>query len=498
MAGKREARDPSPPKHWAYVKPVKPVPPPSSTQRWYESDRQLHPGASGTGRPDLFARSVEREAGTARVSGSDRFAADPAEVDAFLADTQPRCLRASGGPAAGFAALRRALGASRGSTWPVTRTPTVTKRTPPRSIWPYRDWVIRALNRDMPFDQFTIEQIAGDMLPKATEDQQIATGFHRNTMFNAEGGVDRRRVSLESKWTGSTPPPPSGSAPPWLARNATTTNTIRSPRGSIYQSWPSSTMRTSVWRITARRQSTSSLCSRCPRPSRKRTAKGSMRESRNWPGKPRPDAGTESGADGVGKIGAGCGAGLARHHSREDDHRRGNHTDCRCAGADLRRGRSAAQRSLHGRVQAPVDRGQGHPPGGGTQLKAAARRPGADAYGNFIVTQIKLEIPDGTGWKAVAIQKIATDTGARWLNRKRGQLWTVDARARTSGCPAIGDRAGRSDYRAGGAHHGRAGIGIQLPERRLLPAFRHGRLEPCNGGRRQPFSARSARQNRPN
>jgi hypothetical protein len=59
-----------------------------------------------------------------------------------------------------------------------------------RSIWPYRDWVIRALNDDMPFDQFTIEQLAGDMLPDATQEQIIATGFHRNTMLNEEGGID--------------------------------------------------------------------------------------------------------------------------------------------------------------------------------------------------------------------------------------------------------------------------------------------------------------------
>jgi hypothetical protein len=57
-------------------------------------------------------------------------------------------------------------------------------------MWPYRDWVIRALNADMPFDQFTIEQLAGDMLPEATLDQRIATGFHRNTMINEEGGID--------------------------------------------------------------------------------------------------------------------------------------------------------------------------------------------------------------------------------------------------------------------------------------------------------------------
>jgi len=60
----------------------------------------------------------------------------------------------------------------------------------PRSIWPYRDWVIGALNDDLPFDRFTVEQLAGDMLPDATPAQRIATGFHRNTMLNEEGGID--------------------------------------------------------------------------------------------------------------------------------------------------------------------------------------------------------------------------------------------------------------------------------------------------------------------
>jgi hypothetical protein len=60
----------------------------------------------------------------------------------------------------------------------------------PRSVWPFRDWVINALNADKPFDQFTIEQIAGDLLPAATVAQRVATGFHRNTMLNEEGGID--------------------------------------------------------------------------------------------------------------------------------------------------------------------------------------------------------------------------------------------------------------------------------------------------------------------
>jgi hypothetical protein len=60
----------------------------------------------------------------------------------------------------------------------------------PRTAWPYRDWVIRAYNSDMPFDQFTIKQLAGDLLQKPTLDDRIATNFHRHTQANAEGGTD--------------------------------------------------------------------------------------------------------------------------------------------------------------------------------------------------------------------------------------------------------------------------------------------------------------------
>ncbi|MEE3369787.1 MAG: PSD1 and planctomycete cytochrome C domain-containing protein [Planctomycetota bacterium] len=59
-----------------------------------------------------------------------------------------------------------------------------------RSVWPYRDWVINALNADMPFDQFSLQQLAGDLLPNPTIDQQLATGFHRLTTCNVEAGVD--------------------------------------------------------------------------------------------------------------------------------------------------------------------------------------------------------------------------------------------------------------------------------------------------------------------
>ncbi len=85
---------------------------------------------------------------------------------------------------------------------------------PARTIWGYRDWVIKAFNKNMPFDQFTIEQIAGDLLPNPTEDQLIATAFHRNTLTNNEGGtndeefrsvaiVDRVNTTMAT-WMGTT------------------------------------------------------------------------------------------------------------------------------------------------------------------------------------------------------------------------------------------------------------------------------------------------------
>ncbi|MEZ6130344.1 MAG: DUF1553 domain-containing protein [Planctomycetaceae bacterium] len=85
---------------------------------------------------------------------------------------------------------------------------------PPRTIWAYRDWVIKAMNSNMPFDQFTREQLAGDLLPNPTEPQLIATAFHRNTLTNNEGGtqdeefrnvavVDRVNTTM-AVWMGTT------------------------------------------------------------------------------------------------------------------------------------------------------------------------------------------------------------------------------------------------------------------------------------------------------
>ncbi|MDR3618362.1 MAG: PSD1 and planctomycete cytochrome C domain-containing protein [Paludisphaera borealis] len=113
----------------------------------------------------------------------------PAEIDAFVADVRPDAYeqlvdRLLASPQHGEAWGRHWLDRARYADT------NGYEKDRERSIWPYRDWVVRAINRDMPFNQFTIEQLAGDLLPNPTADQLTATGFHRNTMINEEGGID--------------------------------------------------------------------------------------------------------------------------------------------------------------------------------------------------------------------------------------------------------------------------------------------------------------------
>ena len=71
------------------------------------------------------------------------------------------------------------------------------KDRPRPHAWRYREWVIEAINRDLPYDRFVIEQMAGDLLPNAGTEQRVATGFHRNTLTNREGGVDKEQFRIE-------------------------------------------------------------------------------------------------------------------------------------------------------------------------------------------------------------------------------------------------------------------------------------------------------------
>jgi len=113
----------------------------------------------------------------------------PAEADAFVADTSPLAY-----PRLVDSLLARPEYAERWARpWlDLARYADTNgyEKDRPRTIWPYRDWVLAAIGSDMTFDQFTIRQLAGDMLPGATDEDRIATGFHRNTMLNEEGGID--------------------------------------------------------------------------------------------------------------------------------------------------------------------------------------------------------------------------------------------------------------------------------------------------------------------
>src|SRR5262249_54059346 len=120
----------------------------------------------------------------------------PKEVDAFVADKSPDAYeklveRLLASPHYGERWGRHWLDAARYADT------NGYEKDRPRSIWPYRDWVIAAFNKDLPFDQFTIDQIAGDLLPDATTDTRVATGFFRNSMLNEEGGIDPEQFRIE-------------------------------------------------------------------------------------------------------------------------------------------------------------------------------------------------------------------------------------------------------------------------------------------------------------
>ena len=120
----------------------------------------------------------------------------PAEVDAFLADRSPdayekRVDALLQSPHYGERMAMPWLDAARYADTHGYHIDSL------RGMWPWRDWVIDAFNRNMPFDEFTIEQIAGDLLPDATREQKIASGFNRNHMINFEGGAIAEEYQVE-------------------------------------------------------------------------------------------------------------------------------------------------------------------------------------------------------------------------------------------------------------------------------------------------------------
>ncbi|MCA9142381.1 MAG: DUF1553 domain-containing protein [Planctomycetales bacterium] len=186
------------PDHWAFQKPVRSALPDckDSASSGNAIDRFVLARLDAEG---LTPSPQADRATLIRRLSLDLLGIPPttAEVDAFVADSWPEAYerlveRLLASPAYGERWGRHWLDLARyadsnGFT-----------RDFGREMWKYRDWVIAAVNAGMPFDQFTIEQFAGDMLPNPTLDQLIATGFHRNTLTNDEGGTDQEQFRIDA------------------------------------------------------------------------------------------------------------------------------------------------------------------------------------------------------------------------------------------------------------------------------------------------------------
>ena len=184
--------------HWAYRAPARPEPPVPSDPAWVRSPID----AFVLARLDRegLAPSPEADPETLlRRLSLDLTGLPPTleEIDAFLADAAPGAYERQ---------VDRLLaspryGERRASRWLDLARYADThgfEKDPRRTMWRWRDWVIDAFNRDLPYDEFVIEQLAGDLLPNASEAQLLATGFHRNTMINQEGGVDPEEARYET------------------------------------------------------------------------------------------------------------------------------------------------------------------------------------------------------------------------------------------------------------------------------------------------------------
>lgn len=185
-------------KHWAHIKPVRPQLPAVKLASWIRTpvDKFVLARLEQEGLQPLPEASREK---LIRRLSLDLTGLPPTieEVDDFIADKSPDAYEKL---------VDRFLASPHfGERWAIPWLDLARyadtngyEKDRRRSIWKYRDWLIAALNNDMPFDQFTIEQIAGDLLPNATTEQRIATGFLRNSMHNEEGGVDQEEALWET------------------------------------------------------------------------------------------------------------------------------------------------------------------------------------------------------------------------------------------------------------------------------------------------------------
>jgi hypothetical protein len=185
-------------RHWAFLPPARPPLPAVADPSWCKNpiDRFILARLDKEGlKPAPAADKVT----LIRRLSLDLIGLPPtiAEVDAFLADP--------GDDAYGKVVDRLLNSAHYGERWGRLWLDAARyadsdgyEKDKLRHVWFYRDWVIRALNRDQPYDDFVIDQLAGDLRPGATQDQIVATGFLRNSMINEEGGVDPEQFRMEA------------------------------------------------------------------------------------------------------------------------------------------------------------------------------------------------------------------------------------------------------------------------------------------------------------
>ncbi len=184
--------------HWAFRAPARPPLPSVSNRAWARTPVD----AFALARLDREKLTPSGEAPRAillRRAALDITGLPPtlAELDAFLADRSPRAYEAAVDrllDSPGFGE-RMASDWLDGARYADTHGYQV---DPQKEMWAWRDWVIRAFNANMPFDRFTVEQIAGDLLPNATLDQRIASGFHRNHRINTEAGSIAEEFHVEN------------------------------------------------------------------------------------------------------------------------------------------------------------------------------------------------------------------------------------------------------------------------------------------------------------
>ncbi len=200
--------------HWSYIKPVRPAPPTVQDTAWPKNDLDRFILSRLENEKLKPAPEADRYALIRRVS-LDLTGLPPTleDVDAFIKDTDPQAYE----KLVDRLLQKSAYGEHWANLWlDLARYADSAGYAddPARKIWLFRDYVIRSLNANKSFDQFTIEQLAGDLLPNPTDEQLIATAFHRNTLTNNEGGtndeefrnvaiVDRVNTTM-AVWMGTT------------------------------------------------------------------------------------------------------------------------------------------------------------------------------------------------------------------------------------------------------------------------------------------------------